>query len=210
MNEQKNIKKQTSQRKVTNDINKQNQHLYNNADEVEDIQKDVKNKKMISNKIFKRFGIILLIFGIIASYIVGSEPTVDTSVAASDALVSQISTSLSIGTILLSNDETLANQNHEIIHQTSDDETVIWVWDYAAEDGDYVQVYANGKKITEVFMIKHKPVKVIVPSTGEVQIKGIRDGGGGITYAVHYEINGTTYFNTAPEGGENTYTLIRD
>jgi hypothetical protein len=56
-------------------------------------------------------------------------------------------------------------------------------------------------------MIKNKPREITVPSVGTVQIKGIKDGGGGITYAVRYEINGTSYFNGTPEGQLNTYTL---
>ena len=59
-------------------------------------------------------------------------------------------------------------------------------------------------------MITHKPKELIVPGTGEVQIKGIKDGGGGITYAVRYEINGTSYFNGTPEGELNTYTLRKE
>lgn len=38
-------------------------------------------------------------------------------------------------------------------------------------------------------------------------VKGIKDGGGGITYAIRYEVNGISYFNGAPEGELNTYTL---
>ena len=50
----------------------------------------------------------------------------------------------------------------------------IWVWDYAAEDGDYVQILVNGLPMTDSFMIRHKPKAFTVPSTGEVQIKGRR------------------------------------
>lgn len=39
---------------------------------------------------------------------------------------------------------------------------------------------------------------------------GTRDGGGGITYAVHYEVNGTTYFNGTEAGSGNLYTLVRE
>ena len=38
---------------------------------------------------------------------------------------------------------------------------------------------------------------------------GVRwhDAGGGHTYAAHYDLNGVTYFNNAPEGVLNTYTI---
>ncbi|MDR3177531.1 MAG: hypothetical protein LBT96_00970 [Campylobacteraceae bacterium] len=48
------------------------------------------------------------------------------------------------------------------------------------------------------------------PSVGYVRIKGVRDGGGGITYAIKYELNGVTYFNNAPINRSNTYTLLKE
>ncbi len=138
-----------------------------------------------------------------------SSPSVNTTDAAKNALRDKVSTSLSAGTILLGKDENIGAQDYTITHNSDKEETRIWVWDYAAQDGDYVQVLVNGTPFGEAFMIKNKPREITVPSTGDIQIKGIRDGGGGITYAVRYELNGTNYFNTAPEGEFNTYTLVR-
>ena len=73
-----------------------------------------------------------------------------------------------------------------------------------------MQVLVDGVAICEPFMIKNKPVVFTVPATGEIQVLGIRDGGGGITYAVHYDVNGTTYFNGTDVGNGNRYTLIRE
>ncbi|MFK8018016.1 MAG: hypothetical protein AB8G17_21550 [Gammaproteobacteria bacterium] len=57
------------------------------------------------------------------------------------------------------------------------------VWDNFAEDGDVVQVTANG--ITQEVPILNTPTRVLVPypETGFVQITGVIDGGGGITAA---------------------------
>lgn len=138
-----------------------------------------------------------------------STPSVNTTDAAKNALRDKVSTSLSAGTILFGKDENIGAQDYTITHSSDKEETRIWVWDYAAQDGDYVQVLVDGVPLGDAFMIKNKPREITVPSTGNIQIKGIRDGGGGITYAVRYELNGTNYFNTAPEGEFNTYTLIR-
>ncbi|CAG9623148.1 hypothetical protein [Sutcliffiella rhizosphaerae] len=162
-----------------------------------------------SKKFLKIFGGLAL--GIsICGFIFSMGSTVDTSTAAENALTNQISTELAAGTLLLATDEELTSMDHQIVHNSSAEETKIWVWDYAAEDGDYVQIIVNGTPISESFMIKHKPREFTVPAVGTVQIKGIRDGGGGITYAVRYDINGTSYFNTAPINGENTYELVRE
>lgn len=47
-----------------------------------------------------------------------------------------------------------------------------------------------------------------ISTVAEVQILGTRDGGG-ITYAVHYGMYETTYFNDMDEGNGNAYTLLR-
>jgi hypothetical protein len=141
-----------------------------------------------------------------------STPTPDTSSAGKAALATKVSTTLDIGAVLLSSDEGIGEQNPTIAHSATDqNSTKIWVWDYAAEDGDYVQILVNGVPVGAPFMIKHKPAVIDLPLNGlvgEVQVKGVRDGGGGITYAVHWELNKTTYFNSAPEGEFNTYTLV--
>lgn len=42
------------------------------------------------------------------------------------------------------------------------------------------------------FMITNTPVTFTIPTEGEVEVLGTRDGGGGTTYAVYYEMNHTT------------------
>ncbi len=169
----------------------------------------VKKQKRSLEKPMKVFG-ALCIAASIVSLVFSGTSSVNSSESAKNALVNQSSTAISAGTVLLSKDEQLSEQDHTITHNSAANETRIWVWDYAAEDGDYVQVLVNGASVTDEFMIKHKPKEIIVPATGEIQIKGIRDGGGGITYAVRYEVNNTSYFNSAPEGKANTYTLVRE
>lgn len=166
-------------------------------------------QKSTTNKPLKAFGGICIVLFILA-ILFGSTQSVNTSDGAKSALASKVSTTLSAGTILLTKDESSASHDYTITHQSDKKDTKIWVWDYAAEDGDYVQVLVNGTPVGEAFMIKHKPAEIMVPSVGQIQIKGIKDGGGGITYAVKYEINGTSYFNSAPEGTFNTYTLIKE
>ncbi len=157
----------------------------------------------------KIFGGICIAAAIISLIFTGTS-TVDTSEAARNALKNKISTTVSAGTILSSADENMEAKDYVITHGSDAEDTKIWVWDYAAEDGDYVQVLVNGAPVSDAFMIRHKPKELIVPASGDVQIKGIRDGGGGITYAVRYDINGTSYFNGTPEGEFNSYTLRKE
>ncbi|TGK12375.1 hypothetical protein EHO60_08990 [Leptospira fletcheri] len=81
------------------------------------------------------------------------------------------------------------------------------IWDFAAEDGDVVEVLVDGKSLGAPFMIKHKPEVFYIEVPSMLQIKGIKDGGGGITYAVYFPGGNLTYFNLAPIEGVNSYTI---
>ena len=156
---------------------------------------------------------ILCIAGIIAIVGYGMNSTsksVDKSADAEAALETHMSTTLAAGTKLLAKEESYIGGDMTITHSSSDDETTVYVWDYAAEDGDYVQMYVDGTALGDPFMIKNKPVSFKVPTVGEVKVVGTRDGGGGITYGVYYEVNQTTYFNGLNQGGDNVYTLQRE
>ena len=139
-----------------------------------------------------------------------SSASVETGDDAAAALETHMSTTLGAGVRLLEKDENMIGQDYTITHSSSDENTTIWVWDYAAEDGDYVQILVDGSPIGDPFMIKNKAVSFTIPTVAEVQVVGTRDGGGGITYGVYYELNQTTYFNGMDEGGSNTYTLVRE
>ncbi len=165
--------------------------------------------KIPSDKKLTIFGIALLVLVGVAMIFAPKTEAADVSASVKSALSEQVSTSLSAGAILLTNDEKLTAKDYTITHSSEQDDTKIWVWDYAAEDGDYVQVIVNGVPLGDAFFIKNKPVELTVPSVALIQVKGVRDGGGGITYAVMYELNQTTYFNSAPIDGVNSYRLVR-
>ncbi|WP_051533380.1 hypothetical protein [Anaerovibrio sp. RM50] len=152
----------------------------------------------------------IILVGLFYTSNISTSAKVDNSPAAQEALESHISTTLAPGTRLLSKDGNYVGGDVVINHSSEQQETNLLVWDYAAEDGDYVQIIANGTPLGEPFMIKNKPVSFTVPTTGDIQVVGTHDGGGGITYAVHYGMNNTTYFNGVNQGENNTYTLIRE
>lgn len=161
----------------------------------------------------KKGSAILMIAAIVSLVILGMDSTgrsVDTSVEAEEAIETHMSATLVAGTRLMEKDDNYIGGDLTITHNSDSEETKIWVWDYAAEDGDYVQIIVNGVPLGDAFMIKNKPVSFVVPSTGEIQVLGIKDGGGGITYGVYYGLNQMTYFNGMREGGNNLYTLVAD
>lgn len=169
-----------------------------------------KKNKTRADKKLKITGLMLSGLFVASIFFMPTSSSVNTSDEAKLALENQMSTQLPIGVRILSDDENLAGQDLTITHSSPAEENKIHIWDYAAEDGDYVQILVDGVAIGDPFMIKNKPVSYTVPTTGEIQVLGTRDGGGGITYAVHYEVNGTTYFNGTDVGDGNLYTLVRE
>lgn len=84
------------------------------------------------------------------------------------------------------------------------------IWDFAAEDGDIVEVRVNGKTINSRVHLLNEPKAIEIPVPGKVEIIGVKDGVGGITYGVKFpgNVSNRAYFNVAPEGSSNTYTVL--
>lgn len=137
------------------------------------------------------------------------ETPISNSVGAQEMLSQRWSDKLELGARLVSNDDqvTLKPADITFTHNKSEETTKIWVWDFAAEDGDYVHVLVDGKPISEPFMIKHEPVSFDVGKNSVINVIGVRDGGGGITYAIHIDAIGQTYLNGTDINQANTYTM---
>lgn len=136
--------------------------------------------------------------------------SVNNSAEAGEAITTHMSTSLPIGAKLMDKDDHYIGGDMTITHSSQSDDNTLYVWDYAAVDGDYVQVFVDGVPLGDPFMIKNEAVSFKVPAVGEIKVVGTRDGGGGITYGVYYDVDQTTYFNGMDQGGSNVYTLVRE
>jgi hypothetical protein len=82
------------------------------------------------------------------------------------------------------------------------------IWDYNLEDKDEVQIFVDGKPIHNSFVLTKSPAAFSVPVPSVITIKGIKDNGGGISYAVKFPQNKLAYFNVVTVNGVNTYTLV--
>lgn len=70
----------------------------------------------------------------------------------------------------------------------------ITVWDNYAEDGDVIEIVANG--VTQRVPIWNAPTTVVIPYSGpgaQVTIRGVVDGGGGITAAAETSQGGMPF-----------------
>ena len=119
-------------------------------------------------------------FVFVFGFIIKCGKAVNDSEDTAKALKDRISTSLVAGTRVLDKDDNYVGGDLTITHKSDKAETTLYIWDYAAEDGDYVQVKVNGTALGDPFMIKNKPVTFTVPTVGTIEVIGTRDGGGGI------------------------------
>ena len=190
--------------------------LDDNREYITNIEQDFEIGKVNKGTTFTKriksgaWGLLIVgIVGMVGMMMFSSGGSVDKSPEADQARDTHMSTTLTAGTKLLSADDNYIGTDVIVEHSSKADETNLHIWDYAAEDGDYVQVLVNEAPLGAPFMIKNKPVTFKVPTVGDIKVVGTRDGGGGITYAVYYDMNHTTYFNGVDEGGNNLYQLIR-
>lgn len=108
-----------------------------------------KKAKTRADKKLKITGLVLAGLFVVSMFFMPTSSSVNTSDEAKLALENQMSTQLPIGVRIMSNDENLAGQDLTITHSSPADENKIHIWDYAAEDGDYVQILVDGVAIAE-------------------------------------------------------------
>lgn len=115
------------------------------------------------------------------------------------------------GTKLAYTDEgmELISRDFEIEMKQGTTSSRMLIWDFAAEDGDVVTVRANNVVVAANISIMNKPIALDIPIPSIVEVEGVKDGVGGITYGIKFPeaAGGSTYFNVAPEGAANVYTL---
>lgn len=127
----------------------------------------------------------------------------------------KITTKLKAGDILFSMDKVVEPYHYSDIdiatYSSFGGGLGLFIWDYAEEDGDYVQIRIDGKAYGKPFMLTHTPKNIIITNGTVLTIHGIKDGNSvgedGITYALNFPtLHNTTLLNNAPVGGKNIYT----
>jgi hypothetical protein len=118
-------------------------------------------------------------------------------------------TNLAPGAVLASSDLRMAGQDYVVEFKTGLKYTSMLIWDFAAEDGDQVEILVNGQLVKGPFIIRHAPVAIQLPVGAEVEVRGVIDGGGGgVTYAVNFSELPRSILNSADPDTSNRYSLV--
>ncbi len=165
-------------------------------------KEETKEALTASQKKFRTFlgGAVLLVF---VAYLVFSP----SSSLAIDSVQAGAVQNIQPGATLDAGSAIVSASDYTVTVQEGGD-VQLSVWDYLGSNGGYVQIYVDGRPLTNAFMVSNHVVKVSVPAKGLIQVRGISPGSNGmIQYAVFFNKTGETYFNTVPLNGENVYTV---
>lgn len=114
------------------------------------------------------------------------------------------------GMVLMKTDKNIGSKDYSIKLDKKINMVSIYLWDFAAEDEDSVQVLVDDNAVTDPLTLKNSAIEVRFPIGSSIQIKGIKDGDGkGITYAAYFPDTGDTYFNCASKGSISTYRITQ-
>lgn len=163
-----------------------------------------------SKKNVHRFVMGLTALGLLAGIIFFSNNT--STIAKDQIQMNGTASGISAGSYIvgITDDVSLQARDYTIEMKKGVDSNRALIWDFAAEDGDVVTIKADGVVIAENIQIMHKPFVFYVPVPSKVEVIGVKDGGGGITYAVKIPgaVGNQVYFNAADVGSSNVYTFI--
>ena len=98
-------------------------------------------------------------------------------------------------------------RDFEVALGDSGGEAKMLIWDFNSEDLDEVQIIVNGQMIKEKLILTNNAAAISVPVPSTVTIRGVKDSGGGISYAVKFPNSKAAYFNVVGVGAGNTYTV---
>ncbi|WP_160725301.1 hypothetical protein [Bacillus sp. USDA818B3_A] len=128
-----------------------------------------------------------------------------------EVVANRISKTTTAGESLIK-DETNSNiraKDFEVTNAGTDGgEARMLIWDFNKEDLDEVAILVDGVPVKEKLIITENAAALSIPVPSKVTISGVKDVGGGISYAVKFPNNETTYFNVVSVGQSNTYTVL--
>ncbi|MDQ6598114.1 hypothetical protein [Bacillus salipaludis] len=172
--------------------------------------KDPNGEEVIYNENNHRkpvfFGILLAVaLGIIFSMVSGGS----TSGKAEEIVGNRTSESTKAGETLFKSESNagLTSKNFSVSIIDSSGSARMLIWDFNKEDLDQVQILVDGKPVKEKLILTNDPAAISIPVPSIITVKGLKDNGGGISYAVKFPNNRQTYFNVVTVGGSNTYTV---
>ena len=152
--------------------------------------------------------IVCLVIAFLTSFFVTSFLDEGT---AEEVVANRLSTSTSAGEKIFEQ-ETNVNiepRDFEVSNVGADGgEARMLIWDFNLEDFDEVSILVDGVPVKEKLIISNNAASISIPVPSTITISGVKDNGGGISYAVKFPNNKTTYFNTVTVGQSNTYTVL--
>ncbi|NHC41058.1 hypothetical protein G6549_13870 [Bacillus sp. MM2020_1] len=151
-------------------------------------------------------GILAFVLAIVFGMFSGGVPSEEKK---QEVVANRITTEVSAGDQLFDEEvnSEIGSKNFTVPVNDSGGSARMLIWDFNKEDLDEVQISVNGQSVKEKLILTKEAaaISIAVPST--VTIRGLKDHGGGISYAVKFPNNKQTYFNMVTNGTTNSYTV---
>jgi hypothetical protein len=191
-----------------NHVDKQNNNPFEYDPEHERVEQEIVPHQARMRKSIWLISLFLIGFSIIGGFMTTSFSDEGT---AEEVVANRISTSTVAGEELFA-DETNTNieaRDFEVANAGSDGgEARMLIWDFNKVDLDEVAIFVDGIPVKEKLILSENAAAISIPVPSQVTISGVMDIGGGISYAVKFPNNETTYFNVVSVGQSNTYTVL--
>ncbi|WP_114571937.1 hypothetical protein [Exiguobacterium flavidum] len=129
--------------------------------------------------------------------------------SAEEMVANRISKSTAAGETVFTEETNsgISARDFEVTLGDSGGEAKMLIWDFNSEDNDEVQILINGQLMREKLILAHNPAALSIPVPSTVTVKGLKDNGAGISYAVKFPNDKVTYYNVVSVNSGNTYTV---
>lgn len=193
--------------KKTKQQNQRNQQLseYDQEDQVE--------PEIVPHQPIIRKPILIATIALIGVAFAGGffTSTFEDEGTAEEVVANRISTATEAGEDIFE-DESNANiaaRDFDVTDAGTDGgEARMLIWDFNSEDFDEVAIFVDGTPVKEKLILSNNAAAINIPVPSVVTVSGVKDTGGGISYAVKFPNTKTTYFNVVAVGQSNVYTVL--
>ena len=189
--------------------NKKNRRLgeFSPVEEMDQESELIPHQSQIKKSVWS-ISLVCLVIAMLTSFFVTS--FLDDG-AAEEVVANRVSTSTSAGEKLFEQETNgnIAARDFEVSSVgTNGGEARMLIWDFNLEDFDEVAILVDGIPVKEKLIISNNAASIRIPVPSTITVSGVKDNGGGISYAVKFPNNKTTYFNTVSVGQSNIYTVL--
>jgi hypothetical protein len=194
--------------KKTKQQNQRNHQITEYELEEAQVEKEIVPHQPLIRKPIWVSTLVLIVIAIVGGFFT---TTFEDEGTAEEVVANRVSTATEAGEDLFEDESNadIAAGDFEVTNAGTDGgEARMLIWDYNSEDFDEVAIFVDGAPVKEKLILSNNAAAISIPVPSVVTVSGVKDTGGGISYAVKFPNTETTYFNVVAVGQSNAYTVL--